>query len=433
MQVTLIEKPVLSVQCNWNEALRERNGDAWVTCKSRGQPGIHGKLKRTGSSADGTPMVSTTDKFRVTGITKDTINVSHTDPNCQTCFIAPTTAFANVHNKSVACLDVTKGHLGVSASGTSEIRIWDSRTGEVRRDLEGHVWDVYTCRFFPSGVVVLSGGADMQLKIWSAETGKCPVTLKGHSASSGILELAFWIPKVLQFCCREVVVCWFTTGSLMGHFRPFTTPALWNKVVMSSQSARTALPGSGTVASLPAWAPSPTPCTTALTAAPSDPAAINLGTRDGQASEREVATDGKLLVVGTESGKLRGVGVHSRKTVFELDHPAAINCCCFLGQNRFLFGTQDGNVSVIDVRQTREPSITWKNSSSPVLCLLPYKQGFMVGRADGSCNFEALVGAESFSLTGPDCEPVYRVAYDGESFYTACRDGLIRKYRVPKS
>lgn len=44
----------------------------------------------------------------------------------------------------------------------------------------GHCADVYTCRFFPSGIVVLSGGADMQLKIWSAETGKCAATLIGH-------------------------------------------------------------------------------------------------------------------------------------------------------------------------------------------------------------------------------------------------------------
>ena len=38
-----------------------------------------------------------------------------------------------------------------------------------------------TCRFFPSGKVVLSGGADLRLKIWSTEDGSCPVTLKGHT------------------------------------------------------------------------------------------------------------------------------------------------------------------------------------------------------------------------------------------------------------
>jgi len=57
----------------------------------------------------------------------------------------------------------------------------------VQRCLEGHYGDVYTCRFFPSGIVILSGGADTQLKIWSAETGKCAATLTGHTAGDARL------------------------------------------------------------------------------------------------------------------------------------------------------------------------------------------------------------------------------------------------------
>ena len=45
--------------------------------------------------------------------------------------------------------------------------------------------DVETCRFFPSGIVVLSGGADMRLKIWSAQDGTCPRTLIGHTGGQG--------------------------------------------------------------------------------------------------------------------------------------------------------------------------------------------------------------------------------------------------------
>ena len=52
----------------------------------------------------------------------------------------------------------------------------------LQRALRGHLGDVYTCRFFPSGVVILTGSADMQLKIWSAEDGACAATMRGHSA-----------------------------------------------------------------------------------------------------------------------------------------------------------------------------------------------------------------------------------------------------------
>jgi proteasomal ATPase-associated factor 1 len=51
-----------------------------------------------------------------------------------------------------------------------------------QRELKGHVGDVYSCRFFPSGVVILSAGADTQIKIWSAETGKEATNIIGHKA-----------------------------------------------------------------------------------------------------------------------------------------------------------------------------------------------------------------------------------------------------------
>ena len=50
-----------------------------------------------------------------------------------------------------------------------------------QRVLDGHVGCVDSCKFFPSGVVVLSGGEDMRVKIWSAEDGSCPRTFTGHT------------------------------------------------------------------------------------------------------------------------------------------------------------------------------------------------------------------------------------------------------------
>ena len=64
----------------------------------------------------------------------------------------------------------------------------------LQHNLQGHISDVNTCRFFPSGKVVLSGGADLRLKIWSAEDGSCPVTLKGHTGGEHI-NMCFYKPK----------------------------------------------------------------------------------------------------------------------------------------------------------------------------------------------------------------------------------------------
>jgi proteasomal ATPase-associated factor 1 len=52
-----------------------------------------------------------------------------------------------------------------------------------QRTLEGHVDEATVCKFFPSGVVVITGGVDMRLKIWSAETGDNPVTMTGHAGA----------------------------------------------------------------------------------------------------------------------------------------------------------------------------------------------------------------------------------------------------------
>ena len=67
----------------------------------------------------------------------------------------------------------------------------------LQRDLEGHISDVNTCKFFPSGKVVLSGGADLRLKIWSTEDGSCPVTLKGHTGGQDFPSCTVKLKKVV--------------------------------------------------------------------------------------------------------------------------------------------------------------------------------------------------------------------------------------------
>lgn len=66
-----------------------------------------------------------------------------------------------------------------------------------QRLLEGHVYDVNCCRFFPSGLVVLSGGMDAQLKVWSAEDASCVVTFKGHKGGTEYLAFQIlYLPSV---------------------------------------------------------------------------------------------------------------------------------------------------------------------------------------------------------------------------------------------
>ena len=151
-------------------------------------------------------------------VTSPVPTAAHTDHRSWWC----TSFFLHWHfHYQVLSLDVTPGGLAVSSDSEGKLKVWTTTNGEIRvgrqnpswqktywsepnivlqqdseanpvapcrfvfisqRDLEGHYGDVYSCRFFPSGVVVLSGGSDMQLKIWSAESGKCAATLTGHHA-----------------------------------------------------------------------------------------------------------------------------------------------------------------------------------------------------------------------------------------------------------
>ncbi|GIX78931.1 proteasomal ATPase-associated factor 1 [Caerostris extrusa] len=145
--------------------------------------------------------------------------------------------------------------------------------------------------------------------------------------------------------------------------------------------------------------------------------------------EREIATDGKLLLLGSESGYIKGVGLQSHEQIFQHQCESAVNCCCFISSSSVAFGTQDGKVWLFDLR-ARQPVTIWEESNSPVLCLISVKNGVFCGRADGSSSYIAFVTDRCIQLTGPGFDPVYCMAYNGESIYTGSRDGLIRKYNV---
>ena len=131
------------------------------------------------SETDQNFIISTSKDFEISNIRKRSLTVKYKGQPQIFKILAPCQIFNSIHIKSISCLDVSSGGLGVSA-GDDGIFIWETENGLVRRKLEnGHVGDVYSLKFFPSGVVILSCGADMRIKIWSAENGSCPVTLTG--------------------------------------------------------------------------------------------------------------------------------------------------------------------------------------------------------------------------------------------------------------
>ncbi|XP_020621989.1 proteasomal ATPase-associated factor 1-like [Orbicella faveolata] len=328
------------------------------------------------------------------------LTLSFPEEGYSTKFVPPRTVFASLHKKSIRCIDVSPGGgLGVSSGDDGTLLIWDTSNGVVRHDLQGHISDVNTCRFFPSGKVVLSGGADLRLKIWSAEDGNCPVTLKGHTG--GVVDTAIVDRgRNILSCSRDGTVRLWDCGE-----------AKCLAVVSKSDCpvnscALTELHGME-------------------------------NTSENQTSEREVGTEGKLLLLAKEDGFLDGVDVYNRKKVFQFKCPSAVNCCAFLSEYEAVGGTEDGCLWILDVRSPSFPVGVFRRSASPVLSLSKLgDRGFLASTGDGSCfcwSAELLTQGRrgevtSWELIGPDCDPVYSICRSANTVYSACRDASIRKY-----
>lgn len=67
----------------------------------------------------------------------------------------------------------------------------------IKTTLKGHLSDVTAVQFFPSNLVLLTGGADFQLKIWSVIDGSNPVTLRGHTSGTFMFVSLFFLSHTL--------------------------------------------------------------------------------------------------------------------------------------------------------------------------------------------------------------------------------------------
>ncbi|MCI0589257.1 MAG: protein kinase [Planctomycetes bacterium] len=71
---------------------------------------------------------------------------------------------------------------GLLATGhrDSRIRLWDPRTLECLREIEGHRGNVYGLAFSPDGTRLASGADDGTLRLWDVETGEPLAKFEGH-------------------------------------------------------------------------------------------------------------------------------------------------------------------------------------------------------------------------------------------------------------
>ncbi|KAF9434866.1 Proteasomal ATPase-associated factor 1 [Entomortierella beljakovae] len=309
----------VTVQADWTDVITEvlKNNSTstfWVSCYKRGSASVHGNVK---VAVEGDRKIQFTgqDGIVLERITNYSFRVKIPEYDNTQVEIYGSGKKSDI--AKISCLDVSpEGALFVTGSEDGTLRIGETGTGRIVKEIKAHIQYANTVRFFPSGQVILSGGGDFLLKVWSALDGSCPVTMRGHVkpiSDAAIIDRG-----------RNVV-----SSSNDGSVK------LWE--VASGSTIRTLLQQDSKVnaITLDTWE---TPLASKI-----------------ELDSREVGTEGKLVIAGLESGILYGLDVRASEEAFQWKsyNTAPLRACAYSAQHSLLAtGTSEGVVEIFDIRKS---------------------------------------------------------------------------------
>ena len=75
----------------------------------------------------------------------------------------------------------------VTLGSNNSIRVWESRTARVTREIRTGAHQAVTILFHPKEAVVFTGGKDRTVQAWDISKGKSTLTLEGHESAVNVL------------------------------------------------------------------------------------------------------------------------------------------------------------------------------------------------------------------------------------------------------
>jgi WD40 repeat protein len=99
----------------------------------------------------------------------------------------------NLINLRSSCLAFSPdGEILASGNIDATIRLWKVRTGELETTLKGHGWDVNSVEFSQNGRYLVSGGLDGAIKVWNWRNGRLLKTFNRPSPEDFVGSLVAW-------------------------------------------------------------------------------------------------------------------------------------------------------------------------------------------------------------------------------------------------
>eukprot|EP00298_Acanthocystis_sp_HF-20_P015531 c21169_g2_i1.p1 GENE.c21169_g2_i1~~c21169_g2_i1.p1 ORF type:complete len:399 (+),score=137.60 c21169_g2_i1:22-1197(+) len=300
---------------------------------------------------------------------------------------------------------VFEGALAVSGGVDGNLSVWEPSNNRIKTIFEGHVGDIYKTRFFPSGKVVLSCGADTTLRIWNVSDGWCGAILKGHKSATLSFDLIDRGRNIISSSRDGTIRLWDCSTS-----STITTFDCSNSAINDCKVG-----------------------------------SFSNGNGSKSSDSREVGTEGKVVVGGSDNGVLSVHDIVSKTKIFDTKISSSINTVNIIEKtNNIVAGTEDGNLFIWDFRKLDEKTvlnnIRISKSSITSSSLSITEKGLWIGSSDGSCgqienifssinNSNSLISFEN-ELSGSNLDSITSVSIASNYVATASRDGFTRLYNI---
>ena len=295
---------------------------------------------------------------------------------------------------AASCMDLSPqgSLLAVSQGSSISIRECSTSAMQERRLLEGHLMDVTCTRFFPSGMVVLSGALDMQLRIWDLTNGECAAVLKGHRGRINALDIIGRGRNVMSGSSDGSLAMWECASQSV--IRKYSVGAEVNDLQIISGS---------------------------------DCSWTSTNSSEDIASSGEHETEGKVAVYASGDGTFGAVDIRTAETVFKTTTPAPltkIRC----KDTTLLTGSSDGQVSIFDLRNISAPMFICQRNQAPITTLHCVSDTcFIAGSSDGSMFQYDTSNSNSLREYTTDQTSVYSAAVSNDGhIYLGTRQSIYK-------